>query len=125
MADGSVLRGATVVVMGIGRFGGGVGVTRWLCEHGARVILTDLQEADQLQPALEELSDLIDARAVELELGGHRRASFARGELLIVNPAVPQPWRNPFIAAGATPGFPSPPKSACSSSGSIAAGSSA
>ena len=31
-----------VVVMGLGRFGGGVGVTRWLASRGASVLVTDL-----------------------------------------------------------------------------------
>ena len=35
-------RGKQVVVMGLGRFGGGLGVTQWLLEQGAKVLLTDL-----------------------------------------------------------------------------------
>ena len=31
-----------VTVMGLGRFGGGVGVARWLAGQGARVLVTDL-----------------------------------------------------------------------------------
>ena len=35
------LAGKTVTVIGLGRFGGGVGVTQWLCAQGARVIVSD------------------------------------------------------------------------------------
>ena len=30
------LAGKRVTVLGLGRFGGGVGVARWLCSQGAR-----------------------------------------------------------------------------------------
>ena len=33
--------GKRVMVMGLGRFGGGIGVTRWLVAQGARVTVTD------------------------------------------------------------------------------------
>ena len=40
------LDGAKVTVMGLGQFGGGLGVTRWLVERGARVLLTDRDPAE-------------------------------------------------------------------------------
>ena len=33
--------GKAVTVVGLGRFGGGVGVTRWLCRQGAQVTVSD------------------------------------------------------------------------------------
>ena len=36
-----------VTVMGLGRFGGGLGVTRWLLDQGAKVLLTDLANEDE------------------------------------------------------------------------------
>ena len=38
MAD---LAGTRATVMGLGRFGGGVGVTRWLASQGADILVTD------------------------------------------------------------------------------------
>ena len=46
------LRGRRVTVMGLGRLGGGVGVTRWLAAQAARVTVTDLLPADRLAPSL-------------------------------------------------------------------------
>ena len=40
--------GRKLTVMGLGRFGGGAGVVRFLAQHGALVTLTDLKTADEL-----------------------------------------------------------------------------
>ena len=40
--------GKRVTVVGLGRFGGGVGVARWLCEQGARVTVSDKAPAADL-----------------------------------------------------------------------------
>ncbi|MEO1993683.1 MAG: hypothetical protein ABGZ17_00230, partial [Planctomycetaceae bacterium] len=48
-------RGVRATVMGLGRFGGGVGVTRFLVAHGARVTLTDLRGETQLADSLAQL----------------------------------------------------------------------
>ena len=39
--------------MGLGRFGGGVGVTRYLCSRGARVLVTDREPAEKLADSVE------------------------------------------------------------------------
>ena len=51
-------RGKRVTVMGLGRFGGGVGVTRWLARQGAAVTVTDLGSPDDLQASLAQIADL-------------------------------------------------------------------
>jgi len=86
MAD---LAGKRVLVMGLGRFGGGVGVTRWLARQGADVTVTDLAEPDVLADALQQIADL----SVTLHLGGHREADFERADLVVANPAVPMDSR--------------------------------
>lgn len=78
------LRGRRVVVMGLGRFGGGVGVTRFLASRGARVLVTDSATADTLASSTEALADL----DVELRLGGHDSADLDHAELLVIGPAV-------------------------------------
>ena len=40
--------GARVTVLGLGQFGGGVGVTRYLAARGATVTLTDREPAEKL-----------------------------------------------------------------------------
>ncbi|TAJ08071.1 MAG: UDP-N-acetylmuramoyl-L-alanine--D-glutamate ligase, partial [Planctomycetota bacterium] len=72
------------LVMGLGSFGGGVGVVRYLAQQGARVLATDLRRAEELAPALTALADL----DVEYVLGEHRERDFDAAELVIANPAV-------------------------------------
>jgi UDP-N-acetylmuramoylalanine--D-glutamate ligase len=86
-----------VTVMGLGGFGGGVGVTRWLVEQGAKVLLTDKAPAEKLQPALAQLADL----NVALHLGGHDQRDFRALDLVVVNPAVPESSEYLQIARGA------------------------
>ncbi len=74
-----------VTVMGLGRFGGGVGVTRWLASRGAKVLVTDNAPPAKLQQALEQIADL----DVELRLGEHRESDFRQTDLVVVSPAVP------------------------------------
>ena len=82
-----------VTVMGLGRFGGGVGVTRWLAGQGARVTVTDVASAGQLRDSLAGLKGL----DLTLHLGGHDRADFVGCDLLVVNPAVP--FDSPYLRA--------------------------
>jgi len=89
----------TALVMGLGRFGGGLGVTRFLVAQGYRVRLTDLGSAESLRAPLEQLRPEIDRGSVELRLGGHDEADFAAADLVVANPAVPHPWDNPFLGA--------------------------
>jgi len=77
-------RGKRVTVMGLGRFGGGVGVTRWLVEVGACVRVTDLAPAEELRDSLDAIADL----GVELRLGGHDAADFRDADAVVVSPAV-------------------------------------
>ncbi len=89
-----------VVVMGLGRFGGGLGVTRWLCRQGAGVTVTDLADAEGLTESVAQLADL----DVTIHLGGHDPADLDDCELLVVNPAVPD--RAPFLAEARRRGVP-------------------
>lgn len=78
------LTGARVLVMGLGRFGGGVGVTRWLVSEGALVTVSDQADERALAESLSEIADL----EVRLSLGGHRLDELDTVDLVIVNPAV-------------------------------------
>jgi len=99
--------GKRVTVMGLGRFGGGVGVTRWLARHGARVLVTDLQPRDCLGDALAQLSDLLDNGSVQTRLGEHLKNDFTTCDLLVVaNPGVPTPWHNSYLEAARGAGVP-------------------
>jgi len=91
--------GKRITVMGLGRFGGGVGVTRWLADHGAHVTVTDLRNEDDLRPSIEAIADYIALGQVRLALGGHVESDFTQTDAIVVNPAVPRPWTNPYLNA--------------------------
>ena len=75
-----------VSVIGLGLFGGGVGVTRWLCRQGARVTVSDHADESQLTESIRAL----DGLDVTLHLGSHREKDFLNADLLVVNPAFPK-----------------------------------
>ena len=82
--------GKRVLVMGLGRFGGGVGVCRFLADRGAGVTVTDTAGETKLADSLAQLADL----RIDFHLGGHNQNDFADADLIVVNPAVPRnsPW---------------------------------
>ncbi|MCA9080799.1 MAG: hypothetical protein KDA58_09585 [Planctomycetaceae bacterium] len=95
------LAGKRVTVMGLGRFGGGLGVVRFLLSHSAAVTLTDLLPKQDLVESLDQIK--VD-QLRHLRLGGHDVADFTDADLVIVNPAV-RPG-NKFVDAAITAGVP-------------------
>ena len=93
------VRGARVTVMGLGQFGGGEGVTRYLVSRGATVLLTDREPAEKLAKPLAAIADLVQSGKVQLALGGHIERDLAHADLVVANPAVPKPWENPYLKA--------------------------
>lgn len=98
--------GQRVTVMGLGRFGGGVGVARWLVERGADVLVTDLEPPEKLGSSVALIQDLVDRGSVALRLGGHNVSDFTDRDLVIASPAVPKPWDNRFLRAAGAAGVP-------------------
>jgi UDP-N-acetylmuramoylalanine--D-glutamate ligase len=92
--------GKRVTVMGLGRFGGGVGVTRWLARAGAQVTLTDKLAAAELTDSLAQL----DGLGIDYHLGGHDEQDFRQTDLVVINPAVPD--SSPFLQAAQAAGVP-------------------
>ena len=88
-----------VVVMGLGRFGGGVGVSRWLAARGADLLITDTAPAETLTDSLAAINDLVRAGRITLRLGEHNVSDFTTADLIVANPAVPKPWDNRFLRA--------------------------
>ena len=78
------LAGLRVLVVGLGRFGGGVGVTRWLAQQGANVTVTDQAGCEALAESVTAVADL----GVTLHLGRHDPRDLDSADLVIVNPAV-------------------------------------
>ncbi|RKY22933.1 MAG: UDP-N-acetylmuramoyl-L-alanine--D-glutamate ligase [Planctomycetota bacterium] len=78
--------GKKILVMGLGRFGGGVDVAEFAVNNGSKVIITDLLLADQLSNSIDKLKDY---SGIEYHLGGHCATDFELADIIIVNPAVP------------------------------------
>lgn len=95
-----------ITVMGLGRFGGGVEVTRFLCSHGAQVLVTDLKSESDLAPSIESIRDLIDSGQAVLRLGEHNISDFTTADLVVANPAVPRPWDNRYLRAARAANIP-------------------
>jgi len=104
MNDRDRFLGKRVTVMGLGRFGGGVGVARWFARRGARLLITDLDTHDRLGPSIESIADLIRQGHAVLRLGGHDEADFTSADLVVVGPAVPRPWENRYLVAAGRAG---------------------
>ncbi len=78
--------GKKVLVMGLGRFGGGVDVAKFACNCGAKVIITDLASVESLSDSIKQLEGFPD---IEYHLGSHCAADFERADIIVANPAVP------------------------------------
>ena len=66
-------RDQRITVMGLGRFGGGLGAARWLARQGATVTVTDLATEAELAESVRAL----DGQPIAaLHLGGHREEDF-------------------------------------------------
>ncbi len=95
----TAVSGKRVLVMGLGRFGGGVGVSRWLVEQGARVTVTDVAADEDLAESLAQLAGL----PITYKLGGHDAADFVAADLVVTNPAVDKA-RSEYVQAAARQG---------------------
>ena len=96
-----------VTVMGLGQFGGGLGVTKWLWAQGAKVTLTDSATEDKLKEPLAELrAAQRSTDELTLALGGHRESDFTAADLVVANPAVRTPWNDRFIRLSLDAGVP-------------------
>jgi len=84
--DTVFFQGKNVLVMGLGRFAGGVDSARFAHRYADKIIVTDLLSANKLKPALESLEEIDD---IEFCLGGHKYSHFEWADIIIVNPAVP------------------------------------
>jgi len=78
--------GKKVLVMGLGRFGGGADVAEFAARAGASVTVTDLATADQLSDSIGRLEKFA---AIEFHLGAHNPADFEQADVVVANPAVP------------------------------------
>jgi len=84
--DKQFFAGKNVLVMGLGRFGGGVDVAKFAAGAGAKVVVTDMASAEGLESSIKQLEEFPD---IEYHLGSHDEADFKGADVIVVNPAVP------------------------------------
>jgi UDP-N-acetylmuramoylalanine--D-glutamate ligase len=94
-------RGRHITVLGLGNFGGGIAVSRWLIEHGARVLVSDQSPAEKLKDSIAAL----DGLPIEFRLGSEQRdEDFTKADLIVASPAIPP--KNPYLQMAKTAGVP-------------------
>lgn len=86
MKDFFHLENKKITVMGLGLNRGGLGVTRFLAQSGAKVLVTDLKTKHELQETMDELKGY----DIQYVLGEHRIEDFSDSDMIIQNPAVPR-----------------------------------
>ncbi len=84
--DSVNFKGKKVLIIGLGRLGGGEGMVRFFAEQGARVTVTDLKNETELKETIDRLRGL----PITYVLGHHRFEDFKNQDLIIRNPDVPQ-----------------------------------
>ena len=87
-----------VTVQGLGHFGGGAGVARFLAREGWQVTVTDLQTEEELRDSVASLEDV----EVRFVLGRHEAEDFTDTDLVVANPAVGP--ENKHLAAASSAG---------------------
>src|SRR5439155_15733623 len=94
------LREKRVTVAGLGRFGGGIEVSRWLVSQGAKVLVTDKELAEKLAESIDKLKGL----EIEFCLGKHRESDFTSCDLVVTSPAIAP--HNEYLQAAKRAGVP-------------------
>ncbi|HLQ36981.1 MAG TPA: UDP-N-acetylmuramoyl-L-alanine--D-glutamate ligase [Planctomycetota bacterium] len=90
--------GARALVLGLGRFGGGLAAVRFLRQRGLAVRIADKSAGSDLQQSRAALADL----DLDWQLGREDRELLAGVDLIVVNPAVPD--EHPLLAAASAAG---------------------
>lgn len=93
--DLTYFKNKKITVYGLGLHGGGVSVVRFLSKNGAKVLVTDLKNKEQLAYSLEKLKGL---KNVTYVLGHHRVEDFSKADMVVKNPAIPWTDKNIKIA---------------------------
>jgi UDP-N-acetylmuramoylalanine--D-glutamate ligase len=88
------LKDKSIVIMGLGVFGGGVDSAKFAARFAKKVIVTDKADEKKLADSIKELSKF---KNVEFHIAGHKIEDFTEADVIIVNPAVDE--ANQYIDA--------------------------
>ncbi|MCR9229426.1 MAG: UDP-N-acetylmuramoyl-L-alanine--D-glutamate ligase [bacterium] len=86
------LQDRRVTVLGLGRFGGGIAVTRFLADQGAQITVLDNLSASELEQSHQQLADIQGIRYFL----GEKTQELPATDLLVLNPAIPP--QHPLLA---------------------------
>jgi UDP-N-acetylmuramoylalanine--D-glutamate ligase len=84
--DARTFAGKRITIMGLGFFGGSIGLAKYLLAQGAQVAITDLKPAAELQDSVAALQGL----PVRFVLGRHETRDFTHVDQVFASPAVPR-----------------------------------
>jgi UDP-N-acetylmuramoylalanine--D-glutamate ligase len=89
-----------VTIMGLGFFGGAIGLAKYLVSQGARVTVTDVKPEVELRDAVEALAGL----PLRFVLGRHEVEDFTDVDVVFASPAVRED--SPYLARARASGIP-------------------
>ena len=98
--DATTFADKRITIMGLGFFGGSIGLARYLVSQGAQVTITDLKPAAELQDSIAALHGL----PVRFVLGGHEVRDFTDVDMVFASPAVRQD--SAYLIAARAQGVP-------------------
>lgn len=93
-------KGKKVLIVGLGLLGGGVNLAKFFYFLGAKVIVTDKKNEEELIPSLNELKNL----SIDFRLGKHVKEDFLSADIIFKGPSVP--WDLPEIQLAQKKGIP-------------------
>lgn len=79
----SIYRGKRVLIVGFGL--SGASAARYMVNQGAKVVVTDLKQRNELMESVKKTEDL----RLELDLGRHTPKYFQGAEVIVVSPGIP------------------------------------
>ena len=100
----ATLANKKILVMGLGRFGGGTAVAKWLAQQNAIVTVNDADTAEKLSDSIQQLTGG-GGLPITFKLGGHHLEDFLAADLLVINPAVDK-QKSPILQQALARGIP-------------------
>ncbi|KKT22142.1 UDP-N-acetylmuramoylalanine--D-glutamate ligase [Candidatus Wolfebacteria bacterium GWA1_42_9] len=84
------ISGKKVLLVGLGRLGGGVSTAKFLYKNDNILTITDLNTESELKKSVRQLKGF----NIKFHLGGHKESDFKNNDIIVFNPAVSHfsPW---------------------------------
>jgi len=98
------LSACRVTLMGLGRFGGGLGAAEFLAHHAHSLVITDQTSRETLSDSIAAIESLSGTCPITYRLGEHQKKDFIDTDLVVANPAVPP--SNSYLLAAKQAGIP-------------------